>query len=28
LIVDAPRPGRNVQVDPISSMPFAGAIRL
>jgi cell wall-associated NlpC family hydrolase len=28
LIVDATRPGRNVQVDPISSMPFAGAIRL
>jgi cell wall-associated NlpC family hydrolase len=28
LIVDAPRPGRNVQVDPIGSMPFAGAVRL
>jgi cell wall-associated NlpC family hydrolase len=28
LIVDATRPGRNVQVDPINSMPFAGAVRL
>lgn len=28
LIVDAPHPGRNVQVDPLNSMPFAGAVRL
>lgn len=28
LIVDAPHPGRNVQVDRLGSMPFAGAVRL
>lgn len=28
LIVDAPHPGRNVQVDSLNSMPFAGAVRL
>ncbi|OIQ74621.1 putative endopeptidase precursor [mine drainage metagenome] len=28
LIVDAPHPGRNVQVDALNSMPFAGAVRL
>jgi cell wall-associated NlpC family hydrolase len=28
LILDAPHPGRNVQVDSVRSMPFAGAIRL
>ncbi|HUW78540.1 MAG TPA: C40 family peptidase [Candidatus Nanopelagicaceae bacterium] len=28
LIVDAPHPGRNVQVDRLNYMPFAGAVRL
>lgn len=28
LMVDAPRPGRNVRVSPLNSMPFAGAVRL
>lgn len=28
LMVNAPRPGRRVQVAPINSMPFAGAVRL
>ena len=28
LMVDAPRPGRNVQVVSVDSMPFAGAVRL
>lgn len=28
LMVNAPRPGRKVQVTPVSSMPFAGAVRL
>jgi len=28
LMIDAPRPGRNVRVSPVNSMPFAGAVRL